>query len=432
MSSFKQFENYLKFLRVLVNKPSVFTHPDHVAEVINYCYQQFLYLLPSYHIYIDEGHNLIAIPSHVDLDHDILYLSAHADTVDAYADDWQAPYHPFMPFEDSNQLVARGVNDCKAGVALQLYLAYLLNQNNYQAKNVIFTITFKEEGPGEKSAYMIAKQMGQRLPLSHKLTYLLVLENTVKLEPAPYLGLYPAERGNFVIELTDTLSALQSALTKLTAWNPIAIVSTTPAFITADTQIVRQSGGHICTIDRHQNKLTDVILSAHPYSIINAGELMQIAVVPAEISISRSDKNIRHKLILGCRSFAATREVINELNTYAYRPVKDFAYSSGFDISTRFIASSAYQILVAENNNFIPVQCEFNPGASDASTIYNALSAEQQKKFLPLVIGPGTRSQKNADPPRLTHGRNETFDKLSGEKAVYAILWMLQGLNFIT
>ena len=71
------------------------------------------------------------------------------------------------------------------------------------------------------------------------------------------------------------------------------------------------------------------------------------------------------------------------------------------------------------------IEEEFNPGDSDASTIYNSLSPEQQSRFLPLTMGPG-RSQRKAIPPRLTHGVNETFDKDSGIQSIRDLLEIIK------
>ena len=46
-------------------------------------------------------------------------------------------------------------------------------------------------------------------------------------------------------------------------------------------------------------------------------------------------------------------------------------------------------------------------------------------------MGPGSRSQRNVDPPRLTHGKNETFDKKSGERAVMFLIEVLKGAGAI-
>jgi hypothetical protein len=42
--------------------------------------------------------------------------------------------------------------------------------------------------------------------------------------------------------------------------------------------------------------------------------------------------------------------------------------------------------------------------------------------LLPLVYGPGTRSQRLASPPRLTHGPNETFLKVAGRQSLEVLL----------
>lgn len=65
----------------------------------------------------------------------------------------------------------------------------------------------------------------------------------------------------------------------------------------------------------------------------------------------------------------------------------------------------------------LPVTLEHHTGISDASTILNAMNPNLTHHFFPVMIGPGTRSQRKTSPQRLTHDKNETFDKTSGMQA---------------
>ena len=81
--------------------------------------------LTGYRIYRDRMKNLIACPKVLDPGKDIVYLSAHLDTVDADPTEWDPPFSPFSLYEDENQMVGRGISDCKAGVAFELFLSAL-------------------------------------------------------------------------------------------------------------------------------------------------------------------------------------------------------------------------------------------------------------------------------------------------------------------
>jgi hypothetical protein len=77
----------------------------------------------------------------------------------------------------------------------------------------------------------------------------------------------------------------------------------------------------------------------------------------------------------------------------------------------------------------LDIELTDNVGCSDASIIGNTVAPALRKKLLFLVMGPGTRSQPNALVPRFTHGRNETYDKESGRKAMVYISNVLCRLN---
>jgi hypothetical protein len=67
-----------------------------------------------------------------------------------------------------------------------------------------------------------------------------------------------------------------------------------------------------------------------------------------------------------------------------------------------------------------------NPGASDATMITASLTKDQRAALLPLVCGPGTRSQREANPPRLTHGPNETLIKSAAARSL-GLIWQVLG-----
>ena len=427
----QNYSQYLNFLKNLVNLRSEFTNPDDTRKAIEYCKSILQENLPHYKIYFDKEHNLIALPPQIDTKKDITYLSAHIDTVGAKPEEWEEPYQPWKAYEDENEIIGRGAKDCKAGVAYQLLISHLAKQNLIQLDNLIFTITFKEEGAGKKTATEIAKNFGTELPLSQTSTYLIVLENNVKVETTPTLCIYASERSNYVAEIIDFIPQLQNHLKKLEKWNPASI---TPQTETKDIkwQSTTQTGGHMCSVSKEENKLTQAILNANENSIIKAGKKESFAVVPTEILTSNSPSPIKHSLVLSNRSFDSLQDALKQLEGIEYEPVKDFTASEGFNIEEKFLQNHIAKVCdKCSNTSTINIEHTFNVGGSDATTIYTTLAPQIRKNFYPIVMGPGSRSQRGATPPRLTHGKNETFDKKSGEQAVKFIFEVLRNLGHI-
>lgn len=149
------FESYLTCLRNIVQFPTLFNRPDQIETSMSWCQDFLTEHLKDYNIYRDQKRNLIACPLNIDLERDIIYLSAHLDTVDANPLEWDEPFFPFTLDEDKTQMFARGVSDCKAGVAFELFLAKLLSTQKITLSNLIFTITFKEEGAGDESGFAV-------------------------------------------------------------------------------------------------------------------------------------------------------------------------------------------------------------------------------------------------------------------------------------
>lgn len=423
-----EFQGYCSILMDLVSMPSVFTRPDDVKKVTSYCLQRLDKCLKGHQLIEDSEGNLICIPAFVDQSLPIVYLSAHADTVHADASEWTSPYAPFNPYEDEHEIVARGVSDCKAGVAFQLLLAQLIFEHKIALPNTIFTITFKEEGPGRKTSSNIAKKMGVEYPLSNQMTYLFALENTVSLAAEPILGYFTSERGNFTISMTGTMAVLKNYLESLVNWNPVAIwPHQTPSPLSKEA--IHQTGGHVCTVGRKQNRLTEVILASENHDAITAGSLEEAFIIPTTIHVAKTEEPQLHTMILNQRSFASKVDILNELQGFPYQFLSDINLTSGWNIQKRFERDPLAEIFAQLNQRYIKLEQDFNPGASDASIIFNSLSKENQQRVLPLTVGPGTRSQRSRTPPRLTHGPNETFDKQSGMNACQTLLDLCLSLS---
>jgi len=420
---------YFAHLRNLAAIPSVFTRPGDVEKAMAYCKKALSSALSGYTIREDKGRNLLAVPYELDLKKPLLYLSAHVDTVDAHKDEWDAPFTPFVPYEDENELVGRGVSDCKAGVAFQLFLAELAGSGALSLENLIFTLTFKEEGAGEKSATHIGRALGRDLPVSETETLLLVLENTVTTGASPSLGLYTAEKGNFVIEVNGSLDELRKNLEHLRSWNPVCIY---PATVPESwTETLTQKGGHACSIPREQNRLTEIILAAKRTDLLCAGEPNSFGVIPTEIKLGHTSTPLSHTLVLSNRTFDSLASIRGQLTGIRYRELKDFSISPGMDMRSRWEGSTIQTALAAMAPQPLPVVIDHNTGISDASTILNTMDPRIVDHFFPVVMGPGTRSQRHTIPQRLTHGKNETFNKKSGIQATTALLNTLKKLKFI-
>ncbi|MFA5842168.1 MAG: M20/M25/M40 family metallo-hydrolase [Candidatus Gracilibacteria bacterium] len=435
-----EFDFYLIFLRTLAGMPSVFEHPQDIEKAITYCKSVFEKNLPSdYRIYFDAQHNLIACPKFIDPDYNIVYLSAHVDTVDAKLEEWDAPFAPFKPYEDEKELVARGVSDCKAGVAHQLFLSHLIHEGKFQPRNLIFTITFKEEGVGAKTATQIGKELGKTLPMAGpgKSTYLIVLENNVTVGDPPTLGVYTGERSTYVIALRGTIAELQAHLRRLTRWNPVTMSPQGEEFAqeekTLKWEITNQQGGHVCSVERDVNALTQKIFEADPNARIKAGDEKAFSMVPTEIHVAQAKKPMIHRMILNNRTFDSLAEIHKQLEGIDYTEVKEFALSEGYDLSEKIAKNKIWEVMKeCENNPKLKIEYTFNIGGSDAKTISSSMTDPKWREhFYPLVMGPGTRSQRHSTPPRLTHGKNETFDKESGKQAVVFITQVLERLGAV-
>ena len=99
------------------------------------------------------------------------------------------------------------------------------------------------------------------------------------------------------------------------------------------------------------------------------------------------------------------------------------------EIQNSFLDANRVCIGRCANEQDLIISWEANKGSSDASYIYNGSSAEVKKRLFPFVMGPGCRSQRKLTPPRLTHGKNETFHKESGLKVVYYLLSVITELS---
>ena len=422
------FEQYLSYLRVITQQRSVFTEPDDVRKLMAYCQETFEQNVPDYDIALDAEQNLIAMPHDIDPKRDIMYLSAHADTVRALPEEWDPPFHPWNLYEDDSVLVGRGVNDCKAGLAYQLWLSQLIADGKLSPHNLIFTVSFKEEGSAPKSATAIGNAIGNALPLSDQQTYLVVLENTLTVADPPVLSIYLGERCNYTIGVEGTIAELQALFHQLSQWNPVSI-EPLDGVAMDDANVTTFIGGHVCSVPRTDNPLTTLILEANDHTLLKAGVRENIAVVPSTLYYKESDQVVRHRLVLSNRSFDTLEDVEAQLAGITYTEEKPFTLSGGWKRDQDFHSDRIATICTEVSTPDLAIDYTYNVGASDATTIRRSMEPALRNRILPIVMGPGCRSQRTIDPPRLTHGKNETFDKVAGRKSIQYITRVLEAME---
>ena len=425
------YQYYLTYLKDLIAIRSVFTDRPGIKRAIRYCKDALERNLPGWHVYFDPKHNLIARPDAVDTEKAIVYLSAHIDTVDANAAEWAGSSSPFEAFEDEREIRGRGASDCKAGVAYELFLALLHARHYLVLDNIIFTVTFNEEGSGDKTATEIGSNLGVSLPVSESGTYLIVLENNVRALMPPVLSVYARERGNYVIKTRGTLEHLQTWMKKHTGWNPVCIYPDADVDAQA-CKIMQQESRHVCSVPRQDNLLLKLILDASPDSVLKAGQERNFAVLPASVAISKVPSAVEHTVILSNRSFDSLEQVQTQLHGLSYQQMKSLSLSQGLDVRDKLSKSPLADILEDCRSKELDIELTDNIGCSDASIVYNTIDPAVRKNLLLVVMGPGTRSQPHAHPRRFTHGRNETFDKESGKKAMIYITNVLFRLRAIS
>jgi hypothetical protein len=159
--------------------------------------------------------------------------------------------------------------------------------------------------------------------------------------------------------------------------------------------------------------------------LLRAGDERSHGTVPAAIGRAPAPTaDVPHRLTLTKRGNYPLPAVLTELTPYAYTAVKPLALSTGFDVADRcHLAPIGAAFLAATSSGIAAF--DRNPGSSDATIITSSMLPAHREFLLPLVYGPGTRSQRRATPPRLTHGPNETFIKAAGTQSLAVLLDVL-------
>jgi hypothetical protein len=242
---------------------------------------------------------------------------------------------------------------------------------------------------------------------------------------------YTAESSSYTIRLTGTLNELRAAQITLGQWRPVSITPTVPVS-TEFTWTHHIPLGHVCTAPADKNPLLAALIGTDAPTLIQAGDERSHGTVPAAIGLAPSlSADVPHRLTLTKRGHFPLPEVIAELAAFDYTAVKPLALSAGFDVAARCPDAplgAAFIAAVASGH----AGFDRNPGASDATIITSSLPPAYQARLLPLVYGPGTRSQRLATPPRLTHGPNETFLKVAGRQSLEVLIATLRQAQHVT
>ena len=219
--------------------------------------------------------------------------------------------------------------------------------------------------------------------------------------------------------------------TPISAFAPKVSQSSRPQADIVWQRTLSQAGGHVCSVPRDENLLTRVIARARDTDLIRAGSEAGFSVVPPDIRFSESVDPVPHRLVLSNRSFDSVEEVTAQLEGISYVPVKPFAISQGMNADDRFTAHPVSRIFDTYRTPGLRLEKTFNIGVSDATIVTRTMAPAFRSRFIPVVLGPGTRSQRNRKRARLTHGKNETFDKAGGRAAGAFLLRLLTGLGAV-
>ena len=165
--------------------------------------------------------------------------------------------------------------------------------------------------------------------------------------------------------------------------------------------------------------------------LLSAGNRDAISSIPVVINKAFTHQLIKHTVIFDLRTMKFVQELKNDLDRYKlnYRFIKTLDY--GFDLREKLFKDKIYSNMACLVTDDLNIKFEINPGSTDSATIYKSINNSFKAKVLPLTLGPGTRSQRDVQPPRLTHGVNETFDKNAGLLAIRYITQLLYKMKFL-
>lgn len=418
-----EYTNYLKILKDLVAINTVYTNEKGIKKALNYCKNYFKTNLHTYISYFDKNNNLICIHKTIDVKKPIVYLSAHIDTVPANKNEWDKRFNPFKPFENKETIVGRGVSDDKAGVAYELFLGSIIKNYFPNTTNIAFTISSREEQSGTSSKE-IGEQLGIALPIGKK-AYLMTLENNVRIAKPPILSINYAEHTAIGIEIKETLEKIRFFFKNdSNLWNPTVISPLSNKKY--QFEVLEQTGGHAATTPREKNKIYQLLLNKkYETYVIKSGDKQSISSISSTINYAKTKTINKHLVIFDLRTTKEFDTVIKELekHTIDYKIVKKL--DTGYDVQKRLMRDKIYTVFNNSTSSRLAIMYDKNPGTTDSGRIYASCSKEVKNKLLPLTLGPGSRSQRDTIPPRMSHGPNETFVKSAGLEVIVFITQVL-------
>lgn len=402
---------FLSHVEALINRKSVHTDDEMISACISYCEEIISGVLDGHLVTRDDVGNLIAQPKKFSRSRPHLYLNAHVDTVDADGLNWHETDDPFTTLRTPTHLVGRGANDCKAGVSLMLTLAETLGSNGI-GENISYLFSFREEGNKRKTAAEFGRRFGTEITSSEHSNYFLCLENTISIEQDKVtVTAYDTEPCNVFVEVEANISKIGMILDSHSGWNVVAIEPTEGDQGKFQWDLEKRfDAGHSATLRSLENPIYNEIVCQreNPFAVIKAGAFTDTSVVRGPLLCGKSAASAQHRALLNLRTADNPADIIEHLDIECWRPFYPLGFGEGSDRSkstfTKQVVKTLSACCRAAKVNF---KLEPNPGRSDASAIWNAMSEDKKNVSGVLVCGPGSRSHSDGGIMRRTHGENE-------------------------
>lgn len=409
---YREFDQHL--VELIAHK-SVFTDDHDIKAALRYCMGAINEHADNRRTYFDAAGNLVSVSNNFDPNRNASLLSAHIDTVGANSAEWVSSTDPFTPVQTDTHIIGRGANDCKAGVALILSLGLLQRRMNISLDNVVFLISYREEGNREKTSVCIGNSLGTEIPLSNRENLLLCLENTVKVDRSYSIGIYDSEPCNIFIEITAAIAEIRDFLTSNPAWKPVYVSPLDGAGSSAALTTLIGKSGHAATVANADNVIHKAIFDGANH-VISGGDYVQTSVIDNHVTIFDGPHDTPHTAVLNFRGLEAVADIKKKIAHLNFRERYPFAHADGSDRRLQLEKSFAKKLIGELNIEGMQPQFMSNPGRSDASAIWNATSHKDKLDI--LTMGPGSRSHVDQGIARKTHGPDEGFHRESGHIAV--------------
>lgn len=414
-------QTFDRYLCDLVSRKTVFTDDRGIKAALDYCADTIRKRGTRRHTYADAKGNIVSIADDFDAARNAVYLSAHIDTVGADPKEWLSTADPYAARETATHIIGRGANDCKAGVAFILLLSRLAAEA--ELHNVVFLISYREEGNQEKTSTCIGLSLGKEIPISRSHNLLLCLENTVSVGTENHsIGIYDAEPCNIFVEVTAKVAQIREFLASNNDWKPVFISPVVPVSDVSPSRSYGGKSGHAATVTNEDNVIYRAIV-ADSDCAISGGDYMQTSVIDNRVDLFEQLKGATHRAVLNYRGFESVADVQASISHLDYRERYPFVFAAGSDRRQALEGSLAKALIDATQISGMRPQFMSNPGRSDASAIWNATSF--QDKLDILTMGPGTRSHVDNGIARKTHGPDEGFHKESGHLAVRYLIGLV-------